>query len=66
MKALISTNETNRYGQRVAQVEPNDKIFPVAEGLFWIDCANDVVADYYYYDAQDKQIKKIPEVEQTL
>ena len=33
---------------RVAEV--TDAEFPVAEPLFWIDCADDVVADQWYYD----------------
>ena len=34
---------------RVAQVEPDDKIFEVADPLFWTDCPTDCVADYWYY-----------------
>lgn len=44
---------------RVAQVEPDDKIFPVAEPLFWKDCADDVVADQWYYDTVALTINKI-------
>jgi len=43
---------------RVAQVA-NDS-FPVALPLFWIDCANDVVADIWYFDTSDLSIKPIP------
>jgi hypothetical protein len=42
---------------RVAQVE--DESFPVAEPLFWVDCADDIVADEFYYDTQDSTIKPI-------
>jgi hypothetical protein len=44
---------------RVAQVEPDDQTFPVADPLFWIDCANDVVADRWYYDTSNQTIIKI-------
>ena len=68
MKALISTIELRQFknlndqvisGYRVAQVESNDRIFDVAEGLFWIDCADDVVADQFLYEPNSKQIIKI-------
>ena len=35
---------------RVAQVEPDDKVFPVGGALFWTDCSDDCVADMFYYD----------------
>ena len=60
MKALISTTEPRETGYRVAQVEPNANIFPVAEGLFWVDCLKDVVADQFWYDPTDSTIKPIP------
>jgi len=66
MKALISSTEiVYKYdgsvlGQRVAQVEPDDKIFGVAESLSWVDCADDVVADQWYFDPNDSQIKEVP------
>lgn len=60
MKALISTIEPVETGYRVAQVEPDDKIFPVADAFFWTTCADDVVADQFWYDPSDSQIKPIP------
>jgi hypothetical protein len=53
MKALISPNEKvylpdGFVGERVAQVSSSD--FPVANPLFWMDCADDVVADQFYFD----------------
>jgi hypothetical protein len=64
-KALISTQElVNRPDGktecRVAQVEPADKIFGVAEGLFWADCDDDVVADRFTYNLFTKAITAIP------
>lgn len=60
MKALISSIEPVQSGYRVAQVEPDANTFDVAEGLFWVPCADDVVADQFWYDPQDSQIKAIP------
>jgi hypothetical protein len=58
MKALISPDEIvylpdGNTGERVAQVEPDDKIFPVANPLFWMDCADNVVADQFYYNGTE-------------
>jgi len=44
---------------RVAQVEPDDQIFPVGGDLFWTDCPDDCVADRWYYDTVTQQIIKI-------
>jgi hypothetical protein len=61
MQALISTNELRKYGYRVAQVEQDDKTFPVAPRLFWFPCADDVVANKYFYDPGTSTIIKIEE-----
>jgi hypothetical protein len=42
MKALISPNENNR----ICQVEAQD--FPVAEPLFWLDCADTITTEWTY------------------
>jgi hypothetical protein len=60
MKALISSIEPRQNGYRVAQVATDNEIFEVAEGLFWVDCADDVVADRFYYEPNTKQILVIP------
>lgn len=60
MKALISTIEPRESGYRVAQVAADNETFVVAEGLFWVDCADDVVADQFYYDPITQQIILIP------
>ena len=44
---------------RVAQVEPDDQIFPIAEPYFWTDCADNVVADQFYYDTVTKVISPV-------
>jgi len=60
MQALISQIEPRETGYRVAQVEPDDQTFPVAAGLFWTACADNVVADQFWYDPADNTIKPIP------
>lgn len=60
MKALISKIETRETGWRIAQVEQDENTFAVAEGMEWVDCADDVVADLYWFDPQDNTIKLIP------
>jgi len=60
MKALISSIEPVQTGYRVAQVEQDSKIFPVADGLFWIDCSEEIVADVYWYDPQDQTLRLFP------
>lgn len=42
---------------RVAEVVSQE--FEVAEPFFWVDCADDVVADQFYYDTVDQTIKPI-------
>jgi hypothetical protein len=59
-KALISTIEPRESGYRVAQVEDAANVFEVAPSLFWVDCADNVVADQFWYDPQDKLIKANP------
>ena len=61
-KALISTVEPRESGYRVAQVEDANNVFEVAAGLEWVDCADNVVADQFWYDPQDKLIKANPVV----
>jgi hypothetical protein len=60
MKALISINEPSQTGYRVAQVESDKNIFSVAQNLFWVDCADDVVADQFWFDPSDQTIKTLP------
>lgn len=59
MKALISPIEPVLTGYRVAEVRQQE--FQVAEPLFWVACANNVVADQFWYDPTDQTIKLIPE-----
>ena len=57
-KALICPSGVNEHGYRVAQVE--QETFEVAEPLFWVDCADDVEQDKFFFDPQDNTIKPIP------
>jgi len=61
-KALISTVEPRESGYRVAQVEDANNIFEVGSGLMWVDCADNVVADQFWYDPSDQLIKANPVV----
>jgi len=63
MKALISPNEPRENGYRVAEVEPDDKVFEVAQPLFWVDCDENVVANLFWYDPKTETIKPIPQPE---
>ena len=65
-KALISTVEPRESGYRVAQVEDATNVFEVAPGLMWVDCADDVVADQFWYDPSDQLIKANPVVVQEV
>ena len=42
---------------RVAQVE--DSPFEVAPPLFWTPCAEDVIADQFYYDTENQTINPV-------
>lgn len=56
--ALICPNEPVTNGYRVAQVVT--EIFPVGEPTYWMDCADDVVADLWYFDTATQQITMVP------
>lgn len=60
-EALISTIELRETGYRVAQVVPTGETFPISSEMFWTPCADDVVADQFWYDPSDQQIKPIPQ-----
>ncbi len=53
-RAIFATY-LNSY--RVAQVSNTE--FAVYHTLFWVDCADDVVADEFYYDTSNQTIKPI-------
>jgi hypothetical protein len=63
-QALISPAEkVYKYdgtllGERVADVA--DTSFEVAPPLFWTPCADDVVADQWYFDPSTSSINPVP------
>ena len=59
-QALISTIEPRETGYRVAQVVGTGETFPVSVEMFLFNCADDVVADQFWYDPSDQTIKPIP------
>jgi hypothetical protein len=59
-QALISPNEPREFGYRVAQVEPDGQTFAVGAPLFWTSCADDVVADQFWYNPQTQTIEPSP------
>jgi hypothetical protein len=59
-KALISPNEPRESGYRVAQVEPDGQTFEVGNPLFWTPCADDVVADKFWYNPDIQLVIPIP------
>jgi hypothetical protein len=60
-KALISTIEPRYTGYRVAQVvDSKADTFEVANTLFWADCAENVVADQFWYNPDNQQIEPNP------
>lgn len=71
MKALISPNEKvtdfeGNVGERIAQVEPDANVFPVAAPLHWVDCPDDCVADqWWYYQGSCQAIPQPPQPEPT-
>jgi hypothetical protein len=61
--ALICPNEPVLNGYRVAQVE--EVTFPVGEPTYWMECADDVVADLWYFDTATQKITIVPLVVST-
>jgi len=48
MKALISPNENNR----IVEVKANNKTFPIAEPLYWIDCPSNCTTEWTYVNGE--------------
>jgi hypothetical protein len=71
-KALISPNEApiqyisswtekkqpvfSNYPNSCRVAEVCNTEFEIAPPLFWVDCADDVVADQFYYDTTTNQV----------
>ena len=56
--ALICPNEPVKNGYRIAQVE--SEIFPIGEPTYWLECADDVVADLWYFDTGTQKPTLVP------
>lgn len=59
--ALISPNEIAQTGYRVADTTAAP--FEVAPPLFWIECADEIETDVYWYDPQTQSFGLTPEPE---
>jgi hypothetical protein len=53
VKIWNSVSSEIKNCQRVAQVEPDDKIFPVHNSLIWVTCPDNCVADEWYYKNEE-------------
>lgn len=58
---------TGKYDPVITEIPNSDRVaevadvdFPVAPPLFWMDCADDVVADVWYYDTAAEEILLVP------
>jgi hypothetical protein len=63
---LVFDDEGNVIGERVAQIVNDGETFPVAEPLYWKDCADDVVADEWYLNTGTNEILPKPQPPETL
>ena len=48
--------------QRVCQVAADGQEFPVALPLNWVACADNVAADYWYFEEAAKQFIEVPPI----
>jgi hypothetical protein len=69
VKHIVSWTDTEPYkpvfetyldSARVCEVEETQ--FDVATPLFWVNCADNVVADEFYFDTSNQTIKPIVNV----
>jgi len=56
--ALICPSEPVADGHRIAQVEP--VMFPVAGPAYWLECADGITADEWYFNTSAQQIVALP------
>jgi hypothetical protein len=61
-KALVSPNEVveiaNATGFRVAEVA--DQAFDVAPPLFWVDCPDECVSDFWFFNTETNAVAEKP------
>lgn len=53
---------TEEYPNSARVCEVEDIEFPVAEPLFWVDCADNVVADQFWFNKTNNQIEPVENV----
>ena len=59
--AYIAAQEPFSLGVRIAQTQDTkDGLIDVDGVLFWVECADDVIAATFYYDMESKEIKPVP------
>lgn len=57
----ISKYDGTYLGYRVCQVQDTKQgLVDVDDILFWVDCADDVVAGEFFYDPNTREVIKIP------
>lgn len=56
---VIDPNTQEVIGERVAEVA--EQSFEIGLPLFWMDCADDVIADLFYYDPATQTILPTPQ-----
>lgn len=56
--ALISPLEPRESGYRVAEVA--DLAFEIAQPLYWVECADDIVADVYWFNPEGQTFALAP------
>jgi len=52
--------ETIPNAARICEI--SEQAFPISEPFFWVDCADDVEPNEYYYDTQTQTINLIVNV----
>lgn len=57
--ALICPNESVTNGYRIAEVLP-EQAWPAASPTYWLQCADDVTPDGWYFDTSANAITQIP------
>jgi len=57
--ALVCPNELVENGYRIADV-CDTKSWTPAEPTYWLECEDDVMADWWYFNTSENRIKRTP------
>jgi hypothetical protein len=67
LASWVLNSSTGKYTPVITEIPNSNRVaevanttFPIAPPLFWVDCADDVVADVWYYDSANKTIVLVP------